>query len=117
MLWHSVQSNLAGRMLHHKSVMADLQDFGITYWGYDSNGSLKYDVGIRPGKGNEPSSLDFYSDVIGKMTGVEGNKGNVLRFYLFFDGRSAPTFDAHVNSRDSVIGLSDEVWIAPAEAH
>ncbi len=92
--------------------MVYLQDFGITYWGYESNGSLRYDVGIRPGRGNESSSLDFYSDVISKMTGVEGNKGNVLRFYLFFDGRSAPNFDTHADRHDSVMGLSDEVWKA-----
>ena len=95
--------------------MALLQDFGVTYWGYDSNGTPKYDSASRAwttiGNSGKTSS-SYYADVIGKMTGVEGNKGNVLRFYLFFDGRTAPTFDAHLG-RDSITGLTMEVGGSP----
>lgn len=90
-----------------------LQDFGLTYWGYqDSSGIIKYDSPSRVWDIPSQSSKSYYADVIGKMTGVPGNKGNVLRFYLFFDGRSAPFFDARLG-KDSVTGLSAEVWNLP----
>lgn len=94
--------------------MAHVQDFGITYWGHqDSNGSLKFDSGSRPwNMDDQSSSSKYYADVIGKMTTAQGNKGNVLRFYLFFDGRSAPIFDTTLG-RDSVTGLSNEVCSPP----
>ena len=103
--------NISSRcILRWKSIMAHLQDFGTTYWGYkDSNGSLKFDSGSRPwNMDDQSSSSKYYADVISKMTNAQGNKGNVLRFDLFFDGRSAPIFDTHLG-RDSITGLSTEV--------
>ncbi len=79
-----------------------MQDFGTVEWYYGDPKDPKSD----PKRCFDEDTEKYYTDAC-KAVKLKG--GNLLRFFVFFDGRVAPRFgSSRDNLRDTVLGWDKE---------
>lgn len=79
-----------------------MQDFGSVEW-YEGDAPKPSTPRICFDQDTE----EYYTKA---FKAVKDKGGNLVRFWLFFDGRAAPRFDlSHDSLRDNVLGWDEEV--------